>query len=176
MKIIEREIWKPVAGYERCYSVSTSGNIKRTKATNSTTAGRERSFYKNKGGYLELGLWENNKRVVRKVHRLVAITFLGNPPKGLEVNHKDGIKTNNHVSNLEYVTHSENVKHGYRLGLYKPRNGENHHMAKMKEKDVLKIRELFSGNICTQSELSQIYKISSQLVHSIVRRKKWTHI
>ena len=65
------------------------------------------------GGYYRVNI---NGRT-RDVHRLVAEAFLGQPKPGFEVNHKDGNKLNNHVSNLEWVTHLENVQHAYRTGL-----------------------------------------------------------
>ena len=65
------------------------------------------------GGYYRVNI---NGRG-RDVHRLVAEAFLGQPKPGFEVNHKDGNKLNNHVSNLEWVTHLENVQHAYRTGL-----------------------------------------------------------
>ena len=68
----------------------------------------------NKSGYLSFALQSKNV----PAHRLVAEYFLGELPKGLCVNHKDGYKFNNDISNLEYVTISENIKHSYRTGLH----------------------------------------------------------
>jgi hypothetical protein len=71
------------------------------------------------GGYLALSLHISNKKVILKIHRLVAICFLVCPDETYIVNHKDGNKTNNHVENLEWVSRSENAKHAFRLGLNK---------------------------------------------------------
>lgn len=72
-------------------------------------------------GYLGITLNINNKRVILKIHRLVATNFLVCPDETYVVNHKDGIKTSNNVDNLEWVSRSENSKHAFRLGLNKGR-------------------------------------------------------
>lgn len=76
--------------------------------------GRELSQYKNKNGYLRIKL--NNKNVF--IHALVTKFILGERPKDYVVNHKDGVKTNNRPSNLEYVTLAENTKHSVRFGMH----------------------------------------------------------
>lgn len=81
--------------------------------------------YLNPKGYFKVDLYKkskkSNKRRNVSVHTLVTEAFLGKRPKHLNVNHKDGIKTNNYISNLEYVTPMENVHHAIRLGLWKKR-------------------------------------------------------
>lgn len=76
-------------------------------------------------GYKKVILYKNNKRYHKSIHRLVAIAFIPNKDKERDVvNHIDGVKTNNCVSNLEWVTTSENIKHAYRIGLHKPNKGK----------------------------------------------------
>ena len=70
-------------------------------------------------GYLKTNISINGKLKTVFVHRLVAETFLPSSYENLQVNHKDGNKLNNHVSNLEWITASENIKHAYRIGLNK---------------------------------------------------------
>lgn len=71
-------------------------------------------------GYYQCILRDTNgKRHYTRVHRLVAKTFIDNPNKLPQVNHKDGNKLNNNVSNLEWCTNSENTQHGYDNSLYK---------------------------------------------------------
>lgn len=72
------------------------------------------------GGYLSVGLRINNKTVTSFIHRLVATRFLLCSDETYVVNHKDGVKTNNNLENLEWVSLSENGKHAYRLNLHKP--------------------------------------------------------
>lgn len=86
-------------------------------------------------GYLRVMVWKR----LRGVHQLVASAFLGPIPAGLEVNHKDGIKTNNRPENLEYVTRAQNVKHSFVTGLRTMARGQEHHAAKISDDDVRKI-------------------------------------
>ena len=73
-------------------------------------------------GYLQVSLWRNNKDTHCYVHRLVATHFIPNPLGLAEVNHIDGDRTNNHVSNLEWVDRSGNIRHAIRTGLRKYTN------------------------------------------------------
>lgn len=104
------EEWKDIEGYEGLYQVSNYGRVK------SLWFGREKILKggKNARGYLVVGLWKDGKRVMKKVHRLVAEAFLENPQNLLEVNHKDEDKTNNSVSNLEFCDRKYNNNYGTR--------------------------------------------------------------
>ena len=101
----------PVKGYESRYLVSQQGDVYSLKMK------RLLKPVRTEKGYLSVELWEGYKRKVMKIHRLVAKNFIPNPRDCKEVNHIDGNKENNHVSNLEWCTRSENLKHAYRIGL-----------------------------------------------------------
>lgn len=113
-----KEIWKDIKGYEGLYQVSNLGRIKRLRFINKNT-NIERERIKNlklrKDGYLEVSLYKKGKGKSVQVHRLVAQAFIPNPTSKLQVNHIDGIKTNNKVSNLEWVSISENAIHSSRV-------------------------------------------------------------
>lgn len=118
----EEEIWKPIPEYEGLYEVSNKGQVKRLKKVIIDKIGRthhkkERILKANPdgNGYLQVSLFDNESRKKSlKVHRLVAEVFIPSPDGNLEVNHKDEIKTNNCVENLEWMTHKENVNFGTR--------------------------------------------------------------
>lgn len=105
-----KEIWKDIEDYEGLYQVSNFGRIKRV------TTGRILKGGKNKDGYLLVRLYKNSIGSTKGIHRLVAKVFIPNPENKPEINHIDEDKTNNKVSNLEWMTAKENTNHGTRNG------------------------------------------------------------
>ena len=102
------EIWKDIKGFEGIYQVSNLGRVKRVKT------GRILKSDMNSKGYLRVGLCKNSIKSNKRVHRLVAETFIPNPDNKSEVNHIDENKTNNSLDNLEWMTTKENINHGTR--------------------------------------------------------------
>lgn len=100
-----REIWKIIEDYPN-YSVSTFGRVKNNRNNHILTHGV------NTSGYPSLRISNSSGRKTFRVHRLVATAFIENPDKKEEVNHKDEVKTNNYVENLEWLTRSENFIYG----------------------------------------------------------------
>ena len=112
-----KEIWKPIPGYEGFYEVSSLGRIRgvdrvivRKSGKKYPVKGAILSPSKRKqGGYLTIGLRRGGSQKTHKIHRLVMLAFVGEPPEGkYEVDHKDGDTENNRLSNLEYVSKKEN--------------------------------------------------------------------
>lgn len=97
--------WKDAYGFEGFYEVSVSGKVRRVQDKKELKGGV------NSYGYVVFHLSKNGKRKMCKGHRLVAQTFIPNPKKLRDVNHIDGDKTNNHISNLEWVSRGKNIKH-----------------------------------------------------------------
>lgn len=124
-----------VKGYEDSYEVSRDGKVfskeRLVKGTDGVTypfGGKELKPSSNSNvEYLQVSLWKNNKGTSYYIHRLVAESFIPNPLNKPEVNHIDGNRLNNHVSNLEWCTSSENSIHAVKNGLrvYKNRLTKN---------------------------------------------------
>lgn len=110
------EVWKDIKGYEGIYQVSNLGRIKSFKRK-SINEGLILKPHEIRLGYLQVTLYDKNKRKIFLVHRLVAMTFIPNPQNKPEINHKDGNSSNNKVSNLEWCTHQENIQHAWDNGL-----------------------------------------------------------
>ena len=106
---------KDIKGYEN-YMITEDGRVF------SKNRNKYMALVKTTDGYWAIGLYMNSKLKSFKVHRLVADAFIPNPLGRKEINHIDGNKKNNHVSNLEWSTRSENVKHSFDTGLRKPNN------------------------------------------------------
>ena len=94
------------------YSVDKQGNVHSTKGKGRILAPRQ-----NRGGYFSVSLRRHKKSHSKKIHRLVALAFLPNPKNKSDVNHKNGIKTDNRVENLEWMTRAENMQHAVNSGL-----------------------------------------------------------
>jgi hypothetical protein len=118
---MEEEIWKDIPNYEGYYQASNLGRIKSVRRLVLDNVGRR--IFKGKiiklsldrDGYYKLSLHKENKIKNFAGHRLVAIAFIPNPENKPQVNHKNGIRTDNRVENLEWCTNSENVKHAFKI-------------------------------------------------------------
>jgi len=116
------EIWKDIKGYEGCYQISNLGRVKSLRRYVNHNKGGEKivkeRIRKNSlslNGYCFVRL--SKKGIIKKysIHRLVGFAFIPNPNNKPQINHKNGIKTDNQVKNLEWVTHSENIIHSYKV-------------------------------------------------------------
>lgn len=110
---MKKEIWEQIKGFED-YEISNLGNVRSYNKTPDIHIHKSMRVNHTKEGYEIITLTKTRKYLV---HRLVAETFLENPENKKEVNHKDLNKQNNEVDNLEWVSHSENMKHAYTNGV-----------------------------------------------------------
>lgn len=130
----------------------------------------------NRNGYPSVDLCANGSKKTHSVHVLVAEAFIGSRPQGYTVNHKDADRTNNLVSNLEWVTQSRNVKHAYELGLRDAR-GEGNGKAKLTEQDVIVLRRQAKGAPRGFfAEQARRLGVSDRAVSNAVSGRTWSHV
>lgn len=133
----------------------------------------------NRGGYFIVNLSKKGEKPKsHRVHRLVAENLLPPAPEDRkDVNHIDGDKTNNHVSNLEWSNKVLNGVHAHKLGLNKSPElrGEDHGCCVLTEADILNIRALKLQKV-SNAEIAKIYNISKTHVWRIVTKQSWSHI
>lgn len=176
-----KEIWKTIPSYEGYYQVSNKGRVRSIdrKAKNRSGFRLVKSKIikptNNGTGYLIVGLSKESKRCNFLIHRLVALCFIDKPVDKNIINHINGIKTDNRVSNLEWCNQMENIRHSIENGLIN-QLGSNHHSSKLTESDVLKIRKLYDLKSHTYSSISNIYGISIENVRNIIKRITWKHL
>lgn len=124
-------------------------------------------------GYLYVGLMKNGKRFIRKVHRLILETFVGECPDGMETCHNDGTRTNNRLENLRWDTrknnHADKIKHGTWQG------GERCWKSKLNELQVRVIRRCAELGML-QREIAEVFHGSRRNISLIIRRERWAYL
>lgn len=178
MKFAEK--WLPVRGYEGIYEVSNWGRVRSVERLVKHSRGgtlkiraRTRKLGKNSHGYLHVTLRKNGAVKTLKVHRLVASQFVLNfvgqldDEVGFEVNHLDGNKTNNHATNLEYVTAAGNIQHA--------RDVLGNPGGKLSSPDVIEIRRLRAAGLLLR-EIADAFAVSQSTICHIVNCKTWKDV
>ena len=165
------EIWKDINGYNGSYKISNFGRVKSIKYDKEIML----KCWLNSFGYCIVNFSQNGTRKNYRVHRLVAEYFIDNINSLKEVNHIDGNKQNNNVSNLEWCTRQENLKHAHKIGLRKAKSGEEHNAVKLKETDVKEIRNLYRNGY-TQKNIAEIYNVTQANISTIVLNKTWKNL
>lgn len=173
------EIWKDIEGFEGKYQVSNKGNVKTlarivvNKGKHTYHRLRKEKILKNQKtttGYWQVSLHKNvDKWKFHRIHRLVALHFIPNSENKPQVNHINGIKTDNRVENLEWVTNRENTMDAIRRGINFTHNN------KITFKDAEKIRELRKNKKLTFKELGEIYKINKATISHIINNRTWKY-
>jgi len=176
----QNEIWKTINGFEE-YEISNLGNVRSKDRIHYDTIGRKvlrKSILLQpiiRKGYYHVSLYKNRKLKIYKIHRLVAENFIININNKPQVNHINGIKSDNRVENLEWCTNFENIRHAIDNNLIKHAFGEKHGISKLKTIDVLKIIELSKTNISVRN-IAKMFGICAQTAHNIIDRKTWKHL
>jgi predicted XRE-type DNA-binding protein len=157
-----QEIWKQYNDTK--YSISTSGGFR-----NNMTG---LILKPNLKQYSQISF----NGITRLIHRLVAETFIENPENKPQVNHLDGNRHNNHVSNLEWCTQSENQIHAFETGLQISVKGEEHFNAKLNNEDVLEIKYLLETGKYSGPEIAEVFGVNQQIISKINKGHRWSHI
>jgi hypothetical protein len=163
-----REEWRPVSISPR-YLVSDLGRVRGPR-------GRILRGNAINDGYLLVKIYTTNgASKTCLIHRLVAAAFLGQAPDGQQVNHLDGDTSSNRLSNLEYVTPSENMQHSYRTLNRRGARGSRFGRSALDERQVVEMRVRFALGDITTVQLGREFGVSTSTAGRIVRRKTWKH-
>lgn len=176
------EIWKAIKGYEGFYEASNKGRVRSLDRFVPTARGGRNL----KGvvlqpaidnwGYPHVSMRIDGKSRTFKIHRLIALTFIGDCDKMDQVNHKNGIKTDNKVENLEWCTASFNVQHSYDTGLNKGCSGEINGKTTLSEEEVISIYKLTQNTKYSQRIIAEMYNTSRSTVGKIKLKMTWKYL
>jgi len=165
----ELEIWKTIEDFPG-YEVSTLGRVRNKESRRLLKGALHHS------GYWQYCLRKEGNTKTIFIHRLVAKAFIPNPHYKPQVNHIDGNKLNNKVSNLEWVTNQENHDHKMAMGLNVSPGGERHGMAKLTEPEVEDIYRLSVCKTMKQKDIAEKYGVSIHTVKAIRYKQKWKNL
>jgi hypothetical protein len=184
---LEFEEWRPVVGFETSYVVSSLGRVERIVKRYKHQDRFMKQFMADRG-YYHVCLYGADKVKNVAVHRVVLLSFQPPPTTDHQVNHIDGIKTNNRLNNLEWVTPTENIRHAVLMGLYpqgvkhkwhgKPEHvrGENNVTSKLTKTGVIDIRRRYAqGGISTYA-LAAEYGVTRGCISNVIKRKSWFYV
>ena len=171
--------WKGVSEYEGLYEVSSSGLVRSLDRTvphsayeNMKLVGRIKKQTVDNQGYSYISLCKNGKCLVKRVHRLVAATFLPKSHKK-EVNHKNGKKSDNRKENLEWCTALENTTHAFKNKLMNRRDGEQNGNSKLTLKQVKEIKKKYIPRKYHMGMLANEYSVIKSMIHFIISGQNW---
>lgn len=176
---MKQEIWRDINGYEGLYQVSNLGRVKTVKPRYTKIVFLSPTMDK---GYCYLWLYKNKIGKRFSVHRLVALNFIENPYEKYTVNHINGIKDDNRVENLEWATLDEQNKHMVKTGLILKRSGENHCKHKLRESDVIFIKNFIKKNRFRPRKwgklkrMSEKFNVSLSTIERISYGISWKHV
>lgn len=190
--VADGEEIKDIKGFEGLYAVTSHGRVwSYPKGKGSSHKGDWLSPYLVRGyPTVEIGVRREN-RITAVVHRLVGYAFIENESNKPCINHIDGVKTNNTVSNLEWCTYAENNLHAYKMGLKSqkgvPRNFSINHIEYLKTKQIEKnksrrkltvdqaseVCEIYATGMFTYTDIGIGYEVSRKVISGIVKGESY---
>lgn len=162
------EEWRSVPGFEGAYSVSNLGRVASTPRKG--TPGGILRLSVDKRGYQTVNLWNGRGQTFR-VHRIVTAAFLSPRPEGMTVNHINGVKADNRVANLEYVTRTENIRHArcvLQIGGMAQR--------KLSDEAVREIRAMSFENPGSLAKAARQYGVDTTTLRRAAQAKTYKHV
>lgn len=177
---MNKEIWKPIFGYEGLYEISNYGQIKRLNRDKRCRPFRLIKPLKKADGHVCVDLSKNGSSKRRYIHTIVLETFVEARPQGMECRHLDGNPENNKIENLKWGSKSENtrdsVKHGTHWLSKNIQKGSMCKWAKLNEFKVRVIKKLLIENNLNIKEISEIFRVSNTSIYDILMNRTWKHI
>lgn len=169
--------WRGIPGYEGLYEVSDQGHVRRVAGSPKCKTARLLKPGCTASGYLNVSLSKDGRVRQAGVHQLVAWAFLG-PQGDRWVNHRNGVKDDNRLTNLEYTTPGENTKHAYDTGLNRGPLGEKNGQARITADDVHWIR--LAMNLCgediSRRDLQERLGVSKTCIADVIAGRSWQHV
>jgi len=170
------EIWRDIDGYNGWYQVSNKGNFRSWNLygfNKRRDKARELGKFLTNSGYYIVHLRNSNGHKSCLTHRIVAKAFIPNPEKKKYINHKNGIKTDNRVENLEWCTCQENVDHAVDNNLHSV--GSDVGTSKLDEEKVRQIKKLLKTDLVAR-EIAEMFNVCRSTIKEINRGATWKHV
>jgi hypothetical protein len=169
------EEWRQIIGYEGLYEVSNLGNVRSLSRGNAGHKGRDLKASIGGHGYRVVSLCKRGVPIKRLVGRMVATAFIHNPSNKPQVNHRSGVKTDDRIENLEWVTSAENLEHAKQTGLQK-NFCETHCRAILTNEQVVEIRLRYLPHRVTGNMLAKEFGVSRNEIYDIVKRRRFVRL
>ena len=172
-----KEEWKSVVGYEGKYEVSSLGKargVRRVAEDGKRIKGKYLSMNSFTNGYRVFSLTVSGVTKQKKASILVAEAFIGPRPQGMVVCHNNSVRNDDRLENLRYDTNSSNMLDKRKNGTCN--SGENSTTAKLTNKDVKEIRNLYDNFFISQSDIARRYNVTCSCISNVINKKTWKYV
>lgn len=174
--VMENEIWKDVPGFEGYYKINLSGDLmscSRVDRFGRSIGGKLLKWNKNPNGYRLARLHKNGFKRTFQQHRILAMCFIPNPQNLPCINHKNCIRDDNRLENLEWCTMSYNNSYAHKVGSFDKTYAENHHQSKLNKVKAREIRSKYIPLVFTMKMLAAEYGVSKTVIQRVIENKTW---